>query len=706
LKPVVQEQEVCGALGSCAKVVNLLARWDPLVAVKEVREETGDGEEVLSESKDLPPEALLLVAHYDSTPTSPGASDNLAGVACVLEMIRALRAGATPTRSLIVLFSDGEEIGLLGAEAFRQEHPWAHHVRTVINLDSRGSAGASMLFQVSGEIPWVVGNLATQLPSPSTSSSYQAVFPFVPADTDFSVFRRLGVHGVDIASVGQTTNYHSDQDRLEKVVAGTLQDQGENALALARAFLKAPIPASPGRTIPTRTYFDVFRRTVFHWSASVNLLLALMALLCLGAIQGDLQRREHLEISSTLEEVLWLGMTGLGAAFLALVGYQILSFLGALPAPWIAYPQPMLVVFGLLALAAHGLGGARSWRWNAFWESWLGVWASWVLLGLFLAWKLPGMSYLFLVPAVFAGLGGILTLAVPDLDRYPRLGFVVVLPVLVAGILWMAPMRFLFLVVGFHLRIGLTLALFCLFMPLLPLLAVQDRSYRIGLGVMAAALAVLMGLVTVCVPVFTRNFPQPVSLIFHQETSDKDARWLIEGVWGPPPKSMHKVGGFTGAAGAAFPWSDPWLPSYQASSPRISELKGPRLEDVKVVLEAGQRRIIGTLRSSRKVIRLGLGLGPGARLISARLGGRRIPLDEKDHPHLKNGWCFLNWWQPGKEGVSVELVLEGEGKVPTVIYDLSSGLPESGRGIMEARGEATTLLHTGAGTLLTRKGEL
>ncbi len=57
--------------------------------------------------------ALMLCAHYDSVRWSPGAADDAAGVAVVLETLRALKAGHPLDRDVIALFTDGEEFGLL-----------------------------------------------------------------------------------------------------------------------------------------------------------------------------------------------------------------------------------------------------------------------------------------------------------------------------------------------------------------------------------------------------------------------------------------------------------------------------------------------------------------------------------------------------------------------------------------------------------------
>ena len=88
--------------------------------------------------------AFLLMAHYDSVSTAPGASDDGAGVASMLETLRALKAGPPLKNDVIFLFTDGEERGLLGARAFVDSHPWAEDVGVVLNLEARGNTGPAI----------------------------------------------------------------------------------------------------------------------------------------------------------------------------------------------------------------------------------------------------------------------------------------------------------------------------------------------------------------------------------------------------------------------------------------------------------------------------------------------------------------------------------------------------------------------------------
>ena len=62
-----------------------------------------------------PTGTLLLAAHYDSHFSGPGAGDDAAGVAALLEAMRAL--GSTPHKNTLrILITDAEEFGLLGAQ--------------------------------------------------------------------------------------------------------------------------------------------------------------------------------------------------------------------------------------------------------------------------------------------------------------------------------------------------------------------------------------------------------------------------------------------------------------------------------------------------------------------------------------------------------------------------------------------------------------
>ncbi len=94
------------------------------------------GLNLLAQRPGTDPEAgtILVAAHYDTVPGSPGADDNASGVAVILEIARLLHSRATP-RTLQIAFFDREEAGLLGSLAFAADPARLVNLHGAIILD-------------------------------------------------------------------------------------------------------------------------------------------------------------------------------------------------------------------------------------------------------------------------------------------------------------------------------------------------------------------------------------------------------------------------------------------------------------------------------------------------------------------------------------------------------------------------------------------
>lgn len=69
-----------------------------------------------------------------------GADDNASGVAAVLQIMKAFVAsGATPERTIVFAFWDGEEFGLLGSRYFTDAYKDMQKVKGYLNFDMVGS---------------------------------------------------------------------------------------------------------------------------------------------------------------------------------------------------------------------------------------------------------------------------------------------------------------------------------------------------------------------------------------------------------------------------------------------------------------------------------------------------------------------------------------------------------------------------------------
>lgn len=100
-----------------------------------------EGINVLAERPGTDPTAgaVLLGAHYDTVPGTPGADDNASGVAVVLEAARLLRERPT-ARTLRLAFFDREERGMLGSRAYAQSDARLLDLRAVVVVEMAGFA--------------------------------------------------------------------------------------------------------------------------------------------------------------------------------------------------------------------------------------------------------------------------------------------------------------------------------------------------------------------------------------------------------------------------------------------------------------------------------------------------------------------------------------------------------------------------------------
>jgi len=182
-------------------------------------------------------QAILLMAHYDSVYSAPGAADDAVGVAAILEAVRALRAGPGLKNDVIVLFTDGEEPGLLGADAFANSHALTNVIGLILNFEARGNKGPSLLFETGANNGGLIKAVAKSASAPMGSSLFYSLYKkFLPNDTDFTVFRQRNIPGLNFAFGEGVDAYHTKLDSIDNLSAASLQHQGSYALDLTRYF--------------------------------------------------------------------------------------------------------------------------------------------------------------------------------------------------------------------------------------------------------------------------------------------------------------------------------------------------------------------------------------------------------------------------------------------------------------------------------------
>lgn len=205
--------------------------------------------------KDREKPALLLMAHHDTVWGSPGAADDTIGIASIFEIIRALKTDGQPKRDLIVLLTDGEEVGLSGARNFFSDNPLHERIGAVINFEARGGGGAVNMFQTSDQNGEVAAVYAARVKRPSTSSMAAYVYSILPNDSDLTPALEKDYAAYNMANIAEAHYYHSPMIDADALDQGSLQHMGSQGLDLTRALLSAENLPAPK---PNAVFFDLF----------------------------------------------------------------------------------------------------------------------------------------------------------------------------------------------------------------------------------------------------------------------------------------------------------------------------------------------------------------------------------------------------------------------------------------------------------------
>lgn len=666
--PEVQEGMSCSLGLNCARVQNILARLDGT----------------------QPGKAVLLMAHYDSVPAGPGVGDDLSGVASILETARALKGDAAPRNPVILLITDGEEAGLLGAEYFAAS-PLAKEVGVVVNLEARGTSGPSLMFETVGDDAWMVGHYAGAVSRPITSSIYATIYEALPNDTDLSVFRRAGYNGLNFAFIRNPLHYHTPEDSVENLSPATLQHHGDNALATVRALSQADLASPPkGDAV----FFDVLGFGVVRWPKGWTVVLAVLALILVAA--ASLREGKRPGPGLPRRGVLF-GLLGfLGSVIVAaLLAFGLAQVVGASsPGPWVEGPQPDVAAFWLLALAAVATVSAAVSRRAGAAGLWSGVWIGWAVLGVAVALTAPGISYLFLVPALVAGVVG--------LASRPGTAASSLVPALVAAVLWMPILLPLYDGLGKLALVVLGVLAAALWTSLAPLIPQSGRLGRRLLPTAGLVLAlVCAGLAFASAP-YAPDSPQPLSFQLLQDADSGQARWLALGP-GALPASVREAGRFSEEREQAYPWAPRYLVP-AAPAPRV-DAPGPQLSILEDAPAGGRRRLRLLLTSNRRASTASVVIPPEAKLESARVDGREVPLNAggTKRPRRPDAWTDLSVLTVGPDGAELEIVLGETKPADWYVYDLSPGLPPSGEPLRRARPESVVPFQQGDETAVLRK---
>ncbi len=635
LAPSIQSQWICSAGGRCAFVDNVFVQLP--------------GE--------LEGRGVLVSGHYDSVGTSPGAADDGHAIAIMLELAQMLSLGPSAKRRAIgLLFTDGEEVGLMGARAFVQDNPAAPEFDTVINLEAGGTAGMPIVFEVSADATDVL-DVAAETSGPLLVSSVPAEFVRTAgSSTDLSALQRGGLRGLSIGFVGHSERVHTPLDDIAALDPRSVQAQGEVTAELVQALATRSVdPVEATRAVYAELGGFMRLSLPRAWCRPATL-LGCGACVLLAAVEV---RRRRVRSRHVL--IAWAG-------FVVVVGVvSALAFaIAALQRRTgvTAEIRPALVCSIGVALVVH-IGVAR-WvarRVDAH-AGWLGGWLGWSCCSM-VAMTWPALAPMFVVPLGTALFGRGLAAIRPGLWLFAALGGPVT-----AALLWLP----LALATG----PGLGWAGPLLAIPAAAL--AQTQAFAVA-PIRWPRIARALGFVVICgsgILAMRSAFDSPrhATLVYVERTPTDVAEL---GVTPQPPADIADAadiadvarrGDFEPPRRGWLPWTE--LPAWTMPVTAVG-LPPPLVESAPGMRASSIRLHIRSGRGARR----GFVLVPAQRELSAaRVEGHVLVPNRMRH---QQSWRIVITGWPN-DGIDVELEFEdpvgpSSGPLELQVVDCSDGLP-------------------------------
>lgn len=609
-----------------------------------------------------PGKALMLVAHYDSVPTAPGAADDGASVAAILETLRALKQSPQLRNDLIVLFTDGEEAGLLGAEAFVSRSVLAQDVGVALNFEYRGNSGPALMFETSDGNGKLIDAFA-QVPHPVGTSFMYEIYKIMPNMTDVSAFKRADMPSMNFAAIGNAPSYHSQLDRPELLSAASVQHQGEIMLALTRELGNADLNDLHASN---RIYFDVVGIGLLTYSQRLVWPVTGVMVLLLGAVLFTGRKTGALRGGHVAGAALLFPLVAVVLGFLFLVAWFVIRATHPQYRGLLDVYNSRWYWFAFIGIAT----GLFAWIQFRFqrrlrpMELAAGAALIWIVLLLGAALKSPGATYILTWPLAPILLAWLYLLSEAGRNLTENRRHAVLLAAAAPAVVLFAPfLQLLFNALTTQLS-GVVVIVFVLLLGVLwPVLArSKSRFVFPALPVIAGLGCFVTALLTSAV---SAEQPHPVNLSYVQDGVSGTSQWVSSDVvlddWQKQifdaSAVRREIPEWFGADSGRF-----WV----TSAPRLG-VSAPVIETLEDQTEDKVRIVRLHVRSQRgaPVLTLNILRAP---VLNATMQGRplaNIPAES---------WQLIAYGLPA-EGDDITLTLPAGQPFTAVLFDQTYGLP-------------------------------
>lgn len=616
--------------------------------------------------------AVLLASHYDSVLRGPGAGDDGAAVASMLETLRALKANAPLQNDVIFLFTDAEEAGLLGARAF-VKHPLANNVGLVINFDARGTSGPAIMFETSEGNGWLVSEFAKAAPHPIANSLSYDLYKLLPNDTDLSIFKVAEMPGLNFAFIGDYLHYHSTFDTIDRLDQNTLQHQGASALALTRHF---GFPDLSQIRTGDATYFDVLGTIVIRYSNFWNAVLTVLVtvvfvvVLLLGLKKGELSI-----LKVALGAVGFLLSAGIVVGSITVL-WQVIrrTYYLALPSAHTYNSHLYLIAFTALALAIVTLSYLVYVRFISMPNLALGALLWWVALAIVTWQLLPGANYLLVWPALFS-LGALafwFAHARAAASERKLTTHVVLALCAVPGLILLTPLIYLvFLGFGVGLISGVMVVVVLALSLLVPHLCLMLKANKYVLPGAALLVAIAFLVAGSMTAGFNKERPKPNVVFYGLNADTGEAKWLSTDLLPDEWTSQFFSTNYDGNMTAEF------IPFYRVAlltgdAPAV-QLAGPTMKVTSDTNDGTVRTISMHLASARQAPSLLAFVNPGIEVEDALINGTSVTMENVSVS--EDGWGVRYYGLPA-QGFELTLKVPVDQQFELRVVDQSFKLPD------------------------------
>jgi len=516
----------------------------------------------------------------------------------------------------------------------------------------------------------------------SNSITYE-IYKLLPNDTDFTVFKRYGITGVNFAFQGRVSHYHTPLDNMENLSPGSVQHQGDNTWAMLRSLLNTDLETLPeGNAV----YTDIFSSFMIVWPEYMSIPFTFIAGFLLILICWQLIAAKKINLTQFVSSLPFAFAVVIVSALVCWLLLFIAQTISGQAQPWLSIPIPMRMAIWLFPLAVILFFADKYKAKLDFWGLLLAP--AWLLFILSAASSLtlPGLSYLPLLPLLLFTILLSIIFIVGQMNNHLLIS-VATLVSTVAMATFVFPMLMLLEdAMGFRVAPVYGLLSSLVIILALPLLLNSSKPVpkRIMIAVTGISLAGLM----ICTQQdgFSPTHPQHLNFEYLQQGKSASIQTLTRY---PLPEDMIAESAFSNENKIRRPWSMAEYPSIETPFLDIPE---PELSVISSIDTENTRQLTLRYSSVRPIDHLILYVNSDNKIEQLTVG--ETELNSYFIPSAFDSQYFLCSGE-NCNGLVFTLDINPQQDFQVSLVDYHFGLPESLDYLKHTRGKSTQPVQKG-----------